>query len=354
MMFLGWVFNALFIAYVTQFTEGKQNFFKSIFWILQVLVAGILICFPLQGYGLFSIIFSTLHTLTVYAFIVLFFNRTQGRTELSVWLARTSLIFFIISSAGPFFLGYLKANHLDHLNLYRNSIYFYLHFQYNGFFFIGILSLFVSLIEKVIDSTQLTLIKVSGWLFVASAFPAYFLSVLWTNPGTIFNLIGAFACFVQMAAMIMLLKAAREFINGKPRYFKPEFARVLCFIAAALILKICFQSMSAYQEMSALIHEHRTIVIGYLHLVLLGMISLSLIGWLIQAGVISRRFGYWGNRLLITGFVASEILLFIFPWHNSFLVLNPINFQLTLFCFSCLMAGGVALYLIGSFQWKKE
>src|SRR5688572_3400607 len=73
-MFLGWVFNVFLIAYVTEFTEGDQKTFKLIFWILQALVAGMLISFPLQGYGLVSIILSTLHTLLVFVFIAVFFK----------------------------------------------------------------------------------------------------------------------------------------------------------------------------------------------------------------------------------------------------------------------------------------
>jgi hypothetical protein len=69
-MFLGWIFNVLFLVFVTEFTDEKN--FKVIFWILQILVVGMLVSFPLQGYGLFSIVFSTLHIFAGVAFIFFF------------------------------------------------------------------------------------------------------------------------------------------------------------------------------------------------------------------------------------------------------------------------------------------
>jgi hypothetical protein len=71
-MFLGWVFNVLIIAFTTEFAEVRG--FKILFWFLQFCVLGMLISFPLQGYGVFSITFSTLHTFAALVFIIQFFR----------------------------------------------------------------------------------------------------------------------------------------------------------------------------------------------------------------------------------------------------------------------------------------
>ena len=74
-MFLGWTFNALYIAYGLAFIPSDAHrTFKIIFLLLQLLVVAMMFSFPLQGYGLYSIIFSTLHTVLAIAFIFIFYQ----------------------------------------------------------------------------------------------------------------------------------------------------------------------------------------------------------------------------------------------------------------------------------------
>ena len=60
LMFLGWVFNALLVNAVVQFLpDVPVKRYTNIIWLLNALVLGMLISFPLQGYGVYSIIIST-------------------------------------------------------------------------------------------------------------------------------------------------------------------------------------------------------------------------------------------------------------------------------------------------------
>src|SRR5688572_29855994 len=62
-MFLGWIFNALYVGICYNHIAAEETkFFRILFIALQVLVVGMLIAFPLQGYGFYSILLSTLHT----------------------------------------------------------------------------------------------------------------------------------------------------------------------------------------------------------------------------------------------------------------------------------------------------
>jgi len=107
-----------------------------------------LITFPLQGYGLYSIIISTLHML--FSVILLFrFNRETRLTNSEpIRFARMASLFFILSSVGPFAVGILAANGLGHTSWYHLAVYFYLHFQYNGAFTFGVFSLLFHWLEK--------------------------------------------------------------------------------------------------------------------------------------------------------------------------------------------------------------
>ena len=133
-MFLGWIFNVLYLSFVEyHLPTGDHPRFVKYFLALQLPVLAMMISFPIQGYGLYSITFSTLHTLAAIGFIYFFYRRTRGQRSVSLWFAKTALFFFLISTAGPFSLGYLMSHGLGQTYWYNFSIYYYLHFQYNGF-----------------------------------------------------------------------------------------------------------------------------------------------------------------------------------------------------------------------------
>src|SRR5688572_28410983 len=58
MMFLGWVFSAIYIGFVAHYIpETDYKFFRILFLILQMLVIAMMVSFPLQGYGFYSVLF---------------------------------------------------------------------------------------------------------------------------------------------------------------------------------------------------------------------------------------------------------------------------------------------------------
>src|SRR6187431_1834301 len=100
-MFLGWVFNVLYLAYVLEFIpSAKHKRYQTLFIVMQVLLLGMLVSFPIQGYGAVSITISTLHTVSVGIFYAWFFRDTRDNDKIiSLKYARMSLIFFLISAA---------------------------------------------------------------------------------------------------------------------------------------------------------------------------------------------------------------------------------------------------------------
>src|SRR5690606_2989085 len=110
-MFLGWVTNVLFLSLmVYHFPPDVHGRWLKFFWALQVPVVAMMISFPLQGYGMYSIIFTTVHTVALMGYTFVFLRKTRNDFRVSAWFARTAWIFFFISTAGPFSLGYLMAN----------------------------------------------------------------------------------------------------------------------------------------------------------------------------------------------------------------------------------------------------
>lgn len=337
-MFLGWVFNVLIIAFTTEFTE--VNGFKILFWFLQFCVLGMLISFPLQGYGAFSIAFSTLHTTGAVIFIIRFFRSTKTKSTHALTLAKAALLYLALSSIGPFVLGYLKANELDHVDLYRNSIYFYLHFQYNGFFLFGILSLLLKLFEDGMPNQDFRGMVRGCYILNVCCLPAYFLSILWGQPSLIFNVIGFSAASLQIIGMCFFITPIQNFFRHSR--FTP--AEKLLFLTSffALALKSILQLISAIPAAAIFANEYRSIVIGYLHLVLLGSISFFLMAWLIRKRVIEQSL-FGPVCIILIGFTVSEIMLIMLPWNSTlfYVPVDIVNYMFLLF--SALMVLGIGV-----------
>lgn len=310
-MFLGWVFNVLYIGFViNHIPSGEQLIFKRIFIFLQVLTLGMLISFPLQGYGLYSIALSTLHTLVTGVFVYLFFKKTKGVNSTSLWFAKAALIFCVVSAIGPFSLGYIVANGSSKTHWYNYSIYFYLHFQYNGFFLFSVISLFAKTVE-VKHEIFLKRIKSLGKPFVIVTYPLYLLSVLYANPGIVFNIISGTAATAQVVIVFMIIQSVIQYrlIQTTARPLKPYFV----IVTLLFIVKVILQLLSAFPAFALMAYEFRPIVIGYLHLVLLGLISIPLLIWYHQSGLIKSYF-HISMLVLVAIFIVMECLLLFSPW----------------------------------------
>lgn len=133
---LGWVYIALTTLIFHLFIQKEaRKKYSYIFWATQITILGMLLSFPITGYALYSIIFSTLFLICTYWFYAFFRKHTTCvKNTFSYKFINTSLLFLVISSIGPWALGIIMNTLGNTSHLYKNAIYFYLHFQYNGWF----------------------------------------------------------------------------------------------------------------------------------------------------------------------------------------------------------------------------
>jgi len=308
-MFLGWVFNALFVGLVARLLpRSSHGRFKAIFYFLNLLVFGMLVSFPLQGYGIYSIAISTIHTFIVVIFCIRFFRETKSnKSNIAVWFARASLGFFLISAIGPFVVGTLVAKGLGQSEWYHLAVYFYLHFQYNGVFTFGILALLFHWMEqKGCSFNGTTLSRFHTILFI-SCFPAYALSTLWTNPPTIVYWVALLAALLQVIALNDLFSILWTSWNKLKQTILPNSRILLIASMFAFAIKVMLQLMSVHPKVAMLAYEVRFYVIAYLHLVLIALISFFLLAWYNEQGWIFIRRMY--ANFLIVGFVSSELIM---------------------------------------------
>lgn len=109
--FGGWVSLALFVLISTELLQGIDARMNRILLLVNINAWGMLISFLLQGYGLFSIVFSTLFISISYYYTWVFLKALQ-KTEAEPIIKQTaiwSLIYMSLSSIGPYTLAYLLA-----------------------------------------------------------------------------------------------------------------------------------------------------------------------------------------------------------------------------------------------------
>ncbi len=314
--FSGWISQTLMVllvAYLSKQThKNKFTEYKGLLVAHLVAAYGMLFTFPVQGYGFASISFSTLSVFILYFFTIQYWKDLQRLTRKSIshhWF-KAALVFNFLSSLGTFALAYMMANKIIHQNWYLGAVYFFLHFQYNGWFFFVCMGLFCDkLAVKPFLSRKLTLVF---WMFAVACLPAYFLSALWMPIPTWVYVSVIVAAAVQVIAWVLLLDIVRRHWHLIHENLPVVSKWALILSALALTVKLLLQLGSTIPALSQLAYGFRPIVIAYLHLVLLGVMTIFLLGYMFASGVLSiTRLAVSGLIVFVLGILLNEIVLMI-------------------------------------------
>lgn len=314
--FLGWVFMALFALFTYVFLPAEKvtrPIYTILFVILQLANLGMLFTFPFTGYALWSIIFSSLHAVASIVFAIIFIRDLRvvsGKfNRYIILLVQWSLILMIISNLGPFALGPIMAQGLGYTEIYYLVIYFYLHFQYNGWFTFAILGLLLWYFSKEDIHFNHQQYRLFFYFNLISVFPAYALSALWLEPNVAWYWIGGVAALLQLVANFILLSV----VAGKAHKLThlPAILKItLLFFLAAYTIKNVLQFGSSLPDLATWAFNSRPLIIAYLHLVLIGFVSIALLFFTIKTGFITvNRLVKLPLGLFITAFTTSELIL---------------------------------------------
>ena len=191
---------------------------------------------------------------------------------------------------------------------YLASIYYFLHFQYNGWFFFACMGLFVYFLG--LKAEENSFYKTAFKLFFISCIPAYFLSTLWLDLPLWIFVITVIAAFLQAYAwfrfLYILVKTKLEILQNYPVFLR----YILLFVGFALSTKLLLQLGSTIPALSQLAFGFRPIVIAYLHLVLLAVISLFLLFYTYANHFFSlRRSIKVGVIIFSVGVLLNEVVL---------------------------------------------
>ncbi|MEO9474854.1 MAG: hypothetical protein ABJG41_04955 [Cyclobacteriaceae bacterium] len=313
--FLGWVFMALYVLIVYAYLPSgflKAGKFLIIFAVLQIANLGMLVTFPFMGYALWSIVFSALHAITAMIFAWIFIREVSSTLSLehkmSFLFVKSALVLMVLSNLAPFALGPISATQ-GKSDLYYLLIYFYLHFQYNGWFTFALLGLMLWQLEVNGVNTGSRLVKVGFVLKLIAVFPAYILSTLWTEPDMVWYVLGGLSAAVQLVGLV----AVGCFVVQNMTALSLQNSSVLRVLFWVGILTVGLQHvlmlLSAIPALANLAFA-RNIVIAYLHMVLLGFVTAWLFFTLVKLQIIqltlSAKAGFW---LFLGALVVTELVL---------------------------------------------
>ena len=311
--FYGWVSASIYLFVTKYLSEisAKLNLKKYQYLMIanQIGSYGMLFTFLYGGYFWLSIIFASIALFTGFAyFIFLLIDTKSNRNPEIIWL-KSGAFFATISAIGIFGLAYFSSRKDEFEVLFRASTYFYLHYQYNGFFLFSCVGLLLISLKKYGIQISEKMNKTIFFLLFIGCFFGYGLSILWTEiPDLLYG-------FFTIVSLIQLLGAWKlwSFVwKNRSKFSENHFIQklLLAVVGCSFLMKFILQIASAIPSLGIYAFNSINIVIAYLHLVLLLGISLFLIWKIVDLDYFKfDKTVKCGILLMVFGIVLNEIIL---------------------------------------------
>ncbi|MBO9204233.1 MULTISPECIES: hypothetical protein [Niastella] len=267
----------------------QRSWYQRMLWGLLITSFGMLFSFFFLGNGVIAELFSTFFIFFTYGYSGCFIKdllsvNPKGPAN---YLALGAIICLVISSAGPFTFTYLLASGNKNVLLYKDSNFFYLHFQYNGFFTLAVFALLFHAAYNTVKGNIVP--KATKWftsLLLASVIPSFFLALLWHSNSAIISILAKTGAALIIASLIFFFRMGSSF--PLKRVYNSTLARTLCFLVlVSFIIKSILQIGTVIPGLGNAVFGLRPIIIGFLHLVFLGLATFYILSNYIMAGAIN-------------------------------------------------------------------
>ncbi|AOC93379.1 hypothetical protein BB050_00223 [Flavobacterium anhuiense] len=353
---LGWVYLIVYVLVVHFFIpkeKSQKPIYNRLFWLTEFSVIGMMIAFPIQGYALFSIIFSTMHILLSYVFCRLVWKDCTKDKSPSQRFLLVSILFMILSTFGVWCLGPAVSTLGKQSAFYQIAIQFFLHFQFNGWFILAILALFFKQFQNKIDEVKF---KKFYFLIIVSTLLTVTFPMRWFIENDILSYINILGVLIQLGAFIYFYKMLKSQMN----YFKSTLDKIAKMVYSlalcSLFLKVGIQLLTIFPNLAEVSHQIRNFVIGFIHLTTLGIITGFLFGILLQNKMLSANSEILkaGMKCFILGYISTEVLLFLQGWFFYFGEGTIPGYFQSILIFSVLLVLGLLLIMssIINFRFK--
>lgn len=314
--FYGWVSSCIYIFVANYIQKNKPDFNNIKYQILlisnQIGSYGMLFSFLYGGYYWLSIVFSAIALFTGFAYCLFVWKDTKTIKDPAIIWLKYAAFFAVFSAIGIFGLAYFSSQKEAFEEIYRASGYFYLHYQYNGFFLFSCIGIvWISLLKYGFTISKRDN-KITFILLFLGTFLGYGLSVLWIKSAQNWFLPMGIVGIVQLLGAVKIYKIVVQQWKNISATMKTESKLLLKIVGITFLLKFVLQGLSAIPEIGVLAFNNINIVIAYLHLVLLVGVSLFLI-WKIREFQENkdRKFFKFGLYILVFGVISNEIILIL-------------------------------------------
>ncbi|MFL0353742.1 hypothetical protein [Xanthomarina sp. GH4-25] len=346
---LGWVYLMLYTLFVRYFIPEKKPVYTTLFWVTQIAVVGMLLSFPFQGYAAISITFSTLHILCSYYFFRLIWKNHETQSIVTKLLLKASLLFMLISTLGVWCLGPAVGILGQASAFYQIAIQFFLHFQFNGWFLIAVLAVLFHKLQ-IKDSKEFQLFFK---LLISSSILTFALPVNWFAPHVVLLWINGLGVLLLMASLHVFLKLIKPRLKTMMNASSNNLKFILWFALFCFILKIVLQSLSLIPEISNMAFQHRNLVIGFIHLTMLGVISGFLFVFILQSQLVTQNKNLTLSMFVfVLGFLLTELILIIQGCLFYFGIGLLPNYYVLLFFSSILLPLGIVGLIFNIYKTK--
>ena len=312
--FYGWITNVIYVLILNYMHKINAQIdlkkYEKLIVVNLIASFTMLGAFLYGGYFWASIAGSTVALLCSFVFFFFFVRDAKKIQDSSKFWFLAGLFFAVISSVGVFNLGYMMMSKTATQDLYLASEYYYLHFQYNGFFIFSCIGFLLFSMKQAGSGISEKQNKLIFWLLFIGCVIGYGLSVLWMKmPVSIFAAIVVATIMQTIGAVLLFVFIKKNWTNLVLKW-SPMHRFVLLYAGFAFAVKIALQLGSTIPALNQFAFGFRNVVIAYLHLVLLMCIATFLINQILATHyfTITNKL-LMGFKLLLLGIFLNELIL---------------------------------------------
>jgi len=346
---LGWVYLMIFTLFNHYFVTNNKRFYKNLFWVTQFAVVGMLFSFPFQGYAAASITFSTLHILCSYVFVFRIWKDMKLKNRLIENSAKWALAFMTLSTFGVWCLGPAVSLMGKTSAFYQTAIQFFLHFQFNGWFLFAVIAVFFHQLQIQPSKNSKLFLR----LLIFATFCSFALPLQWFAPHWSLFYINVLGWILQLIALIYFLKIIKEPYKIIVSKSQKTIRLLFVFALSCLVLKLILQGLSVVPKFAQTLINHKNFIIGFIHLMMLGVVSGFLFAFLLFSKTIKHSTSLnIGIYCFLLGFSSTELLL---AYQGGLFYLGKgllPKYHLILFVSSVFLPLGIAIILLTYLRQK--
>lgn len=313
---LGWLSQCTMFFLMRHFADTTKSL-RTFHWLLglhQLSVIALFLSMLIQGYGIAWVLSAIILTAVYWCFAILMWRHSRAEKKPVVRnFLRIALLGLLFSSTGLLLIAFFVLSNERWPLGYPMVQQFLIHMIFNLWLLFALLAL---LLKTGFAQQAKIPVRALYWtasLLILAALLTYSLATAWAFKEQLLYTVNSVGVVVQLAALIALFFAFRAAAQPLKQYFSKPWSRILLGLAAiSFLLKVLLQVAAVVPAVAEVSHTIRNLMIGYLHLVALGLLSAALLGIAFQQNVIpSSRTTRWGLGIFTAGLLLTELLIFL-------------------------------------------